>query len=88
MKGELERLLAELEDVPEAVAEDVGRQLVQAARSLSPVRTGALRDGWGYSVKDGRVSLTNREDYAAFQEPDIGQAALERVKIDLSKHMG
>lgn len=66
----------------EAVAADIGKSLVQVASAVSPVRTGKLKAGWGYSVADGGrvVSLTNPVGYAEFH-PKVAAEAVARTDV-------
>ena len=65
-----------------ALADEVGRALVSAARKASPVKTGKLRDGWKADTMEsgGSVILSNPVAYSEFH-PKVAAAALEAVDI-------
>jgi len=66
-------------DLP-ALAREIGERTVAEAAMRSPVRTGAMRDGWGFTTSaDGAtVTLTNHENYAEFY-PQVAVAAVAAV---------
>ena len=87
----LKQWLSSLEDIPEKVAVDIAKDMVKEAQRISPVNTGKLKAGWGYRLqKQGSgysIILTNTQEYAQYQHPDIGQQVLDSIDINLSQYM-
>lgn len=87
--GEIDKLLEGLKRAPRAVADDIAGQLLANARRFSRVRTGAMRRGWAVRVQGAgegfAIILSNTQEYAAYQDPDVPARALAAVKIDLDK---
>lgn len=85
--NELARRLQELQHTPREVADDIAQQMLSEAIRISRVRTGAMKAGWKTRVTERGgsflIELSNTQDYAEYQKPDIFESVLNSVDIDL-----
>lgn len=66
--GEIDNVFAGLDTKLKKFKSEFGVELIDRVRQRTPVITGALRDGWGFTNKATDISIWNTEDYAAFVE--------------------
>lgn len=83
--NQIARRLEELKRVPREVADDIAQQMLSEAIRVSRVRTGAMKAGWKTKVTERgdiyQVELSNTQDYAEYQKPDIFEHVLKTVNI-------
>jgi hypothetical protein len=66
--GEIDKFSVELETHLRKFKEQFGIELLERTRARTPVRTGNLRDGWGFKLKDTSIEVYNTQPYATFVE--------------------
>jgi hypothetical protein len=82
--GEIDKFSVELETHLRKFKEQFGIELLERTRARTPVRTGNLRDGWGFKLKDTSIEVYNTQPYATYVEygtDKIAPRAMLRTSI-------
>ena len=67
-EGQIDKFLVQLDTNRRRLKEEFGVELLERTRQRTPVRTGALLGGWGFTVKKDSIEIYNTQDYAGFVE--------------------
>ena len=66
--GEIDGVFAGLNTSLRKFKQEWGIEFVERVRQRTPVVTGALKEGWGFTAKAKDITIWNTEDYSAFVE--------------------
>ena len=66
--AEIQSVVADLKTRLRKFPKEFAVEFQKRCEDRSPVRTGALKGGWGNEVKNGVVEIYNTKDYASFVE--------------------
>lgn len=66
--GEIDKFIVDLDTRLRRFKEEFGMELMERVKQKTPVRTGALRDGWGFEQKRESISVYNTQEYAGYVE--------------------
>lgn len=75
--AEIEKVFAGLNTRLRKFKEEFGVEFTARAAEKTPVDTGALQRGWGFTMKQNDIEIYNIKDYASFIE--YGTPSIEPV---------
>lgn len=67
-KGEIDKFNVDLETRLKKFKEEFGIELLERVRARTPVRTGDLKGGWGFQMRQESIDIYNTKDYAGYVE--------------------
>lgn len=66
--GEIEKVFVGLDTRLRRFKEEFGVEFLERVRQRTPVETGKLQRGWGFTMKQSDIAIWNIQDYAAYVE--------------------
>lgn len=66
--GTIDKFSVELDTKLRRFKEEFGVELLERTRARTPVRSGALKGGWGFRNKATSIEIYNTQEYAAYVE--------------------
>ena len=83
--GSIDSWLIEMDTKLRKFKEEWAVEFLERVRYRTPVRTGALRDGWHQQQKQTSIDVSNTQPYAAYIEygtPKIAPRAMLRTTLE------
>ena len=78
--GTIDKFAVELDTKLRRFKEEFGVELLERTRARTPVKSGALKGGWGFTNKKTSIEIYNTQEYAAYVEFGTGPFAAKYVK--------
>ena len=66
--GTIDKFAVELDTKLRRFKEEFGVELLERTRARTPVKSGALKGGWGFTNKKTSIEIYNTQEYAAYVE--------------------
>lgn len=85
--GDIDKFIVELDTTLRKFKTEFGIELINRTKVRTPVRTGALQNGWGFETKKTSISVYNTQPYAGYVEfgtPSMAPRAMLRTSLEES----
>ncbi len=67
-RGQIDKFKIDLNTRLRKFKQEFGVEFLERVRQRTPVRTGALKNGWGFTLKLESIEVYNTQEYAAYVE--------------------
>jgi HK97 gp10 family phage protein len=85
--GQIDNFIVDLETTLRKFKVEFGVELIARTKARTPVKTGALQNGFGFEVKKTSIAVYNTKDYAGYVEfgtPYMAPRAMLRTSLEES----